>query len=159
MKSRGGEKFRRDGLGIEPAFRGGARQFAGGGGDLFLAAIIEGEGEIEAGILGGAAFGIQDHLLDVAGDAAAMADDAHADIALDQLVHVAAEIGAEQAHQGAHFGLGPLPVLADEKAKRVRFSSRMSQAARTVSRTAFMPANGRPRAADGASSPSGHCRP
>ena len=66
-------------------------------------------------MLGGAAFGILDHLLDVAGDPAAMADDAHAHVALDQLVHVAAEIGAEQAHQRAHFGLGPLPVLATRR--------------------------------------------
>ena len=64
-----GEKFRRDGFGIEAAFGGGAGQLAGGGGDLFLAAIVEGEGEVEAGVGGGAAFGIQDHLLDVAGDA------------------------------------------------------------------------------------------
>ena len=115
VNRRDGKQFRRDGLRIQPAFGGGARQFAGGGGDFFLAAIIEGEGQIEAGVVGGAAFGILDHLLDVAGDPAAMADDAHADVALDQLVHVAAEIGAEQAHQGAHFGLGPLPVLARKR--------------------------------------------
>jgi hypothetical protein len=50
-------------------------------------------------------------MLDIRGHPAAMTNDPHADIALDQLVHVAAEIGAEQAHQRAHFGLGPLPVL------------------------------------------------
>ena len=64
--------------------------------------------------LGGAAFGIQDHLLDIAGDPAAMAYNPHTDIPRDQLVHVAAEIGAEQAHQGAHFRLGPFPILARE---------------------------------------------
>src|SRR5205814_8098606 len=43
-----------------------------------------------------------------------MADDAHAHIALDQLIDVAAEIGAEQAHQSAHLGLGPLPIFGGE---------------------------------------------
>ena len=99
----GGEQFGGDGFGIEPAFGGGARQFAGGIGDLFLAAIVEGEGEIEALVVDGAGFGILDHLLDVAGDAAAMADDAHARAFVHQLVHVAAEEGAEQRHQGARF--------------------------------------------------------
>ena len=53
-----GEEFRRDGLGIQAAFLGGARQFARGVGDLFLAAIVEGEGEIEALVGDGAVLGV-----------------------------------------------------------------------------------------------------
>ena len=111
VKRRWANSSGRDGFRVQPSFGGGARQFAGGGDDLLLATIVEGEGQVHAGVLGGTAFRIQDHLADVAGHPAAIADDAHAAVALHQLVHIAAEIGAEQSHQGAHFGLGPLPVF------------------------------------------------
>ena len=77
LRQRAGEQarrkqFGRDRFGIETAFLGSARQFARGGRDLFLTAVVEGEGQIEAGVVDGAAFRLLDHLTDVVGDAAAM---------------------------------------------------------------------------------------
>ena len=45
---------------------------------------------------------------------AAVANDPHAHVALDQLVHVAAEIEAEQTHQRPHFLRRAFPVLRRE---------------------------------------------
>ena len=106
-----GEKFGRDGFRIKPAIAGGTGQFTGGGSNFLLRAIIESKSEIEALIAGRSLLRILDHAMDVAGDTAAVTDDADATALFDQLVHVAVEIAAEQAHQGADFGLGPLPVL------------------------------------------------
>src|SRR5262249_45644533 len=91
-----GEELGRDRLGIETAFLAGAGKLAGSGRVLFLAAIIEGEGEIETRVVDGAALGVLDHPVDIAGDALAAADDADADIAVMELIEVAAEISAEE---------------------------------------------------------------
>ena len=44
-------------------------------------------------------FAVFDHAQDVVVGARAVADHAHMDVALDEIGHVVAEIGAEQSHQ------------------------------------------------------------
>ena len=72
-----GEKFRRNGFGVEPPILGRACQFASGTGDLFLSAVIKGEGEVQTTVRNGAGFGVLDHPMDVAGHSTAMSDDTH----------------------------------------------------------------------------------
>ena len=82
--------------------------------DLLACAVIEGDHEREPVIGLGEFLGLFEQPSDVGFEALALADDAHAHIALVQLGKIVADEAAQQPHQLADFGGRPRPVLRAE---------------------------------------------
>src|SRR4029077_19949636 len=78
------------------------------------AAIIEGDGEIELVVGGGAGLGAVDDFEDVFLEIFALADHAHAHAFARKPVEIARDVKAQEIEQRVHFFYGTAPILGRE---------------------------------------------
>src|SRR5690606_1210979 len=101
-------------------FSGGdiLRKPARGAHDLILAAIVEGDGEVELVVVLGPNFGAFDNLGDIVLKAFAAADDAHADAFTHELIEITIDVETQQIEERIHLLGGTAPVFGREAENR-----------------------------------------
>src|SRR6185295_8686131 len=86
--------------------------------DLGAAAVVQRDVEQHAGIAGGLPDADLELVLHVGRELLGAADDAEADVVLEEGAELEPDVPLEQHHQGVDFGAGPLPVLDREGVER-----------------------------------------
>lgn len=82
--------------------------------DVQLAAVVDGDVELQAGAGGGLFFGAGDQALDGGAEAAFVANDAQLHALGFQGRHFALQVAAQQGHEAGHFVGGAAPVFGAE---------------------------------------------